>query len=44
VVYPIIWILLIPFRILGMAVDGVLALLRGIVMFPARIVSAARSS
>ena len=42
IVYPIVWILLIPFRILGIAVDGVLGLLRGIVTFPARIVGTAR--
>ena len=37
VVYPLVWILLIPFRIVGIAVDGVLALVRGIVMLPARL-------
>ncbi len=37
VLYPIVWILLIPFRVLGIAVDGVLGLLRGIVMLPARM-------
>jgi hypothetical protein len=35
--YPIVWILLIPFRLVGIAVDGVLGLLRGIVMLPARM-------
>lgn len=39
VLYPIVWILLIPFRIIGIAVDGVLGLLRGIVMLPARVLS-----
>lgn len=43
VVYPLVWILLIPFRIVGIAVDGVLALLRGIVMLPARLVSGPRA-
>jgi hypothetical protein len=38
VIYPLIWILLLPFRIVGIAVDGVLALLRGIVFLPARLV------
>jgi hypothetical protein len=37
VVYPVVWILLIPFRIVGIAVDGVLSLLRSILMLPARI-------
>ena len=39
VVYLLVWILLIPFRLASVAVDGVLALLRGIVMLPARLVS-----
>ena len=43
VVYPFVWILLIPFRIVGIAVDGVLGLLRGIVMLPARLVSGPRA-
>ncbi len=37
VLYPIIWLLLLPFRILGIAVGGVLALVRGLVMLPARV-------
>ena len=37
VAYPLVWILLIPFRIVGIAVDGVLGLVRGVVMFPARL-------
>jgi hypothetical protein len=37
VLYPIFWILTIPFRILGIAVDGVLNLLKGIIMLPGRI-------
>ena len=39
VLYPIIWVLLLPFRILGIAVDGVLGLLRGMFMLPARLLS-----
>jgi hypothetical protein len=35
--YPFIWLLLLPFRILGIAVDGVLGLIRGIIMLPARV-------
>jgi hypothetical protein len=37
VVYPLVWILLIPFRIVGIAVDGVLGLVRGVVLLPARV-------
>ncbi len=37
VVYPIVWILLLPFRIVGIAVTGVLEFLRALVTLPARI-------
>lgn len=37
VVYPLVWILLLPFRIVGIAVDGVLGTVRGVVMLPARL-------
>jgi hypothetical protein len=39
VLYPIIWILLLPFRIVGIAVEGVLKLVWAIVTFPARLLS-----
>jgi hypothetical protein len=42
IVYPLVWILLLPFRIVGIAVDGVLGLLRAVVMFPARVVGGPR--
>ncbi len=35
--YPIVWLLLLPFRILGIAVEGVLELLKAIILLPARI-------
>ncbi len=37
VLYPVFWILTLPFRILGIAVDGVLGLLKGIIMLPGRV-------
>lgn len=37
ILYPIVWLLLLPFRLLGLAVDGVLQLLKSIFMFPARV-------
>ena len=42
VLYPVVWILLLPFRILGIAVEGVLSLLRGVLMLPARVLSGPR--
>jgi hypothetical protein len=37
VLYPVVWVLSIPFRILGIAVDSLFALLRAILFLPARI-------
>ena len=37
VLYPILWLLLLPFRILGIAVDGVLELVKAIFFLPARM-------
>jgi hypothetical protein len=37
VLYPIVWLLLLPFRLVGIAVGGVLALLKGILFLPARL-------
>jgi hypothetical protein len=41
--YPLVWILLLPFRLVGIAVGGVLGLLRGIAMLPARVLIGPRS-
>jgi hypothetical protein len=38
VLYPLAWILLLPFRLLGITVDGVFELLRAIITLPARII------
>jgi hypothetical protein len=38
VLYPIVWLLLLPFRIVGIAVGGVLELIWAIFTLPARIV------
>jgi hypothetical protein len=36
-IYPVVWLLLLPFRLLGIGVDAVFGLLKGIVMLPARV-------
>ena len=38
--YPLVWILLLPFRLLGIAVHGVLAFVSAMVMLPARVLRA----
>ncbi len=37
VLYPVVWLLLLPFRLLGIAVEGALGLLKGIILLPGRL-------
>ncbi len=37
VLLPIVWLLLLPFRLLGIAVGGAFALVRALVFLPARL-------
>lgn len=43
VLYPIVWLILLPFRIVGIAFEGVFELLRGILLLPARILRGPRA-
>lgn len=43
IAYPIIWLILLPFRLLGIAVNSVFELLRAILTLPARLLSGPRS-
>ncbi len=43
VVYPVVWLLLLPFRLVGIAVGGVLELVRAIVFLPARVLRGPRA-
>ena len=40
ILYPIVWLLLLPFRLVGIAVEGVFNLLRAVVTLPARLLGA----
>ncbi len=42
VLYPLIWLILLPFRLLGIAVDGVFQLLKAIIMLPAKVLGGGR--
>jgi hypothetical protein len=42
VLYPIVWLLLLPLRLVGIAVEGVLELVRAIIFLPARILGGPR--
>ena len=37
VLYPIVWLILLPFRLLGVAVDSVFAFLKAVLFLPARV-------
>ena len=43
VIYPIVWLLLLPFRIVGIAVGGVFALLEAILFLPLRVLRGPRA-
>ncbi|MDE3147825.1 MAG: hypothetical protein KGL37_00015 [Acidobacteriota bacterium] len=40
VLYPLVWLLLLPFRLVGIAVGGVLDLVSAIILLPARVIRA----
>lgn len=42
VLYPLVWLLLLPFRLVGIAVDGVLQLLWAAITLPARLLGAGK--
>jgi hypothetical protein len=42
ILYPIVWLLLLPFRLLGIAVEGVLELVRAVIFLPARLLGSPR--
>ncbi len=37
VFYPVVWLLLLPFRLVGIAVEGVFELLRSVILLPSRL-------
>ncbi len=42
ILYPLVWLILLPFRLVGIAVDGVLELIRAIILLPARVLRGPR--
>ena len=40
VLYPVVWLLLLPFRLVGIAVGGVLEMVGAVIMLPAKLVRA----
>jgi hypothetical protein len=43
VLYPLVWLVLLPFRIVGIAVEGVLELVKGIIFLPGRLLRTSRA-
>ena len=43
VLYPLVWLLLLPFRIVGIAVGGALEFFRTLVFLPARLLGARKA-
>jgi hypothetical protein len=37
ILYPLVWLLLLPFRVIGIAAEGIFAFLRALVVLPSRI-------
>ena len=44
VLYPLLWLLLLPFRLIGITVDGVFQLLKAVLLLPARVLGGGRDS
>lgn len=42
VLYPLIWLILLPFRLVGIAVEGVFAFLHALIMLPSRVLRGSR--
>ncbi len=40
ILYPLVWLLLLPFRVVGIAVGGALDLVKAIIFLPARLIRA----
>lgn len=44
VLYPLLWLLLLPFRLVGITVDGVFELVKAIMLLPARLLGGGRDT
>jgi len=40
--YPVVWLLLLPFKLLGIAVGGILAFVKALIFLPARVLGGPR--
>ena len=42
ILYPLVWLILLPFRLIGIAVEGVFAFLKALIFLPARVLGGSR--
>jgi hypothetical protein len=42
ILYPLVWLLLLPFRLVGLTLEAVFELLRALIMLPARVLGGGR--
>lgn len=43
IAYPLVWLLLLPFRLLGIVVNGVFEFLKAVLLLPARVLRGSRT-
>jgi hypothetical protein len=43
ILYPIVWLLMLPFRLIGISVSAVFSLLKAVLFLPARVLSLGRA-
>jgi uncharacterized membrane protein YvlD (DUF360 family) len=43
IIWPIVWLITLPLRVVGIALEGVFELLRAIIMLPARLLGGGRT-
>jgi len=44
IIYPFVWLLTLPFRLIGISVKGVLAFIKAVIMLPARVLRGPRAT
>ncbi len=44
ILYPLIWLLSLPFRLIGISVKGVLELIKAVIVLPARVLRGPRAA
>ena len=43
ILYPFVWLIMLPFRLIGITIEGVLGLLKALLTLPARVIGGPRA-